>query len=214
MEVLDRQQARQIALRAQLLDAQRPQSLVSTVDQLTLVQIDPTTAITRSADLVAWSRLGAAYDRSDLVFALETERSLIEHVTFIRTMDDIGIHLSVADEWLHRNTVEWVAANTRLRERLLARLREEGPVSATDLPNDPEVPYTSTGWNDDKNTGRMLEVLCLRGEVAVSNMPCEMPQRHRAGLDLIELFHRRHDPNGAAVFQNQRVAVGEQGGFG
>jgi uncharacterized protein YcaQ len=165
---LSREEARRIAVRAQLLDAERPRSLVSTVDQLTLVQIDPTTAIVRSADLVLWSRLGAAYDPSDLVFALETERSLVEHVTFLRTMDDIGIHLAVADEWLHPNTREWVAANPRFRARLLARLRDDGPVAVTALPNDPEVPYASTGWNDDKNTARMLEVLCLRGEVAVA----------------------------------------------
>ncbi|TNM42701.1 winged helix-turn-helix domain-containing protein [Nocardioides albidus] len=165
---LDREQARRIAVRAQLLDAQRPLSLVSVVDQLTLVQIDPTTAIVRSADLVAWSRLGDAYDPSDLVFALETERSLTEHVTFIRTMDDIGIHLAVADEWIHPSTTAWVAANPGYRERLLAHLRDEGPLTPSALPNDPEVPYASTGWNDDKNTQRMLEVLCLRGEVAVA----------------------------------------------
>ena len=91
---LTREQARRIAVRAQLLDAYRPLSLVEVIDQLTLVQIDPTTAIARSADLVAWSRLGSAYDPSDLVFALETERSLTEHVTFIRAMDDIGIHMA------------------------------------------------------------------------------------------------------------------------
>lgn len=167
MLTLDRDQARRIAVRAQLLEA-RPASLVATVDQLTLVQIDPTTAIVRSADLVAWSRLGSAYDPSDLVFALETERSLVEHVTFIRPMDDIGIHLAVADEWLHRNTIDWIEANPRYRDRLLGQLRDEGPTVATALPNDPEVPYTSTGWNDDKNANRMLEVLCLRGEVAVA----------------------------------------------
>ena len=168
MITLDLQQARQIAVRAQLLDAWRPESLVSMVDQLTLVQIDPTTAIIRSPDLVAWSRLGSEYDPSDLVFALETERSLTEHVTFIRTMDSIGVHLAVADEWLHSSTRSWIEANPRYRERLLAHLRDQGPTAAADLPNDPEVPYESTGWNDDKNANRLLEVLCLRGEVAVS----------------------------------------------
>ena len=168
MIVLEREQARQIAVRAQLLDAWRPDSLVSMVDHLTLVQIDPTTAVVRSADLVAWSRLGDEYDPSDLVFALETERSLTEHVSFIRTMDDIGIHLSVADEWVHRSTQSWIEANTRYRQQILDQLRDEGPVAASALPNDPEVPYASTGWNDDKNANRMLEVLCLRGEVAVA----------------------------------------------
>jgi uncharacterized protein YcaQ len=165
---LSREEARRIAVRAQLLDAYRPASLVDMVDQLTLVQIDPTTAIVRSPDLVAWSRLGSTYEPSDLVFALETERSLVEHVTFIRTMDDIGIHLAVADEWIHPSTTAWVEANPRFRTRLLDQLRDQGPQPATALPNDPEVPYASTGWNDDKNAGRMLEVLCLRGEVAVA----------------------------------------------
>ena len=58
---------------------------------------------------------------------------------------------------LHPSTVAWVEANPRFRERLLGRLRDDGPVPAGALPNDPEVPYTSTGWNDDKNTNRMLE---------------------------------------------------------
>lgn len=168
MLTLDRQQARRIAVRAQLLDAWRPASLVSMVDHLTLVQIDPTTAIVRSADLVAWSRLGDAYDPSDLVFALETERSLTEHVTFVRAMDDIGIHLSIADEWIHASTSTWIDANPRYRERVLAQLRTEGPTTASALPHDAEVPYASTGWDDDKNAQRMLEVLCLRGEVAVA----------------------------------------------
>ncbi len=101
------------------------------------------------------------------MFALETERSLVEHVTFLRTMDDIGIHLAVADEWIHSATATWIEANPRYRSRILGTLRDEGPSTAAVLPGDPEVPYASTGWNDDKNANRMLEVLCLRGEVAV-----------------------------------------------
>ena len=41
-------------MRAQLLDAYRPESLVATVDHLTLLQIDPTAAIAPNVDLVAW----------------------------------------------------------------------------------------------------------------------------------------------------------------
>jgi uncharacterized protein len=55
---LGRKEARQLAVRAQLLDASRPTDLVDLVDRLTLLQIDPTAAIAPNADLVAWSRLG------------------------------------------------------------------------------------------------------------------------------------------------------------
>jgi hypothetical protein len=50
---LTRDEARRIAVRAQLLDAPRPADLLAVVRQLTLLQIDPTAAIAPSADLVA-----------------------------------------------------------------------------------------------------------------------------------------------------------------
>ena len=52
-------QARQIAVRAQLLDEARPAGLIDTVRRLTLLQIDPTAAVAPNADLVAWSRIGS-----------------------------------------------------------------------------------------------------------------------------------------------------------
>src|SRR5881396_1039056 len=71
MHRLTKAQARRIAVRAQLLDAPRPTDLLAVVQQLTLLQIDPTAAIAPSADLVAWSRLGSAYQPADLQRALE-----------------------------------------------------------------------------------------------------------------------------------------------
>jgi uncharacterized protein len=58
---LSRIDARRIAVRAQLLDSRRPTELLDVVRRLTLLQIDPTAAITPNADLVAWSHLGSSY---------------------------------------------------------------------------------------------------------------------------------------------------------
>jgi uncharacterized protein YcaQ len=67
---LSRQDARRVAVRAQLLDRARPADLLSVVRRLTFLQLDPTSAIAPSADLVAWSRLGRSYDPGDLRAAL------------------------------------------------------------------------------------------------------------------------------------------------
>ena len=44
--------ARRIAVRAQLLDGARPTDLLQLVDRLTMLQLDPTAAIAPNADLV------------------------------------------------------------------------------------------------------------------------------------------------------------------
>ena len=74
---LSRQEARRIAVRAQLLDAPRPTELLELVRHLTLCQVDPTAAVAPSADLVCWSRLGSSYSPADLE-ALLVDRTLIE----------------------------------------------------------------------------------------------------------------------------------------
>ena len=162
------EQARRIAVRAQLLDARRPVSLVETVDQLTLLQIDPTKAIAPSADLVAWSRLGDAYDHSDLTFALEQERSLVEFSSFIFPMDEIETVLVLSPGRIHPTAVEWVEANKRFRTQVLDRLRADGPLVAGEIEDTAEVPWASTGWTNDKNVLRMIELLNRMGEVAIA----------------------------------------------
>jgi hypothetical protein len=88
---LTKAQARRIAVRAQLLDAPRPADLLAVVRQLTLLQIDPTAAIAPSADLVAWSRLGSAYQPEQLKQALEGDQTLFELDAMIRPIGDLGL---------------------------------------------------------------------------------------------------------------------------
>ena len=104
MRRLTRDDARRIAIRAQMLDADRPGDLLATVERLTMVQLDPTAAIAPSADLVAWSRLGNAYQPADLQQALERDHTLFEHraqpvviepvIVMVRPMADLGLYLA------------------------------------------------------------------------------------------------------------------------
>jgi uncharacterized protein YcaQ len=138
------------------------------VDELTLLQVDPTAAIAPNVDLVSWSRLGDGYDHSDLRFAIEEERSLVEHSSYVRPMDDIGLVLATAADRLHPSALEWLDANAAFRADVVGRLAAEGPLTAAEIPDTCQVPWQSSGWTNDKNVDRMLELLCRTGDVAIS----------------------------------------------
>jgi uncharacterized protein YcaQ len=166
---LTKQEARRIAVRAQLLDAPRPTDLVEVVRQLTLVQIDPTAAIAPSADLVLWSRLGSSYRPEALRRALEQERTLFEHNALVRPMSDLGLVLADAAEWPRYDSVrEWLRANDSFRRDVLELLRRSGPLGSREIPDTSVVPWASTGWTNNRNVTRMLEFLMMRGDIAIA----------------------------------------------
>ena len=69
-------------------------------------------------------------------------------------------------EW-HDDQREWVEANRGCRLDLLRRLREDGPQTARELPDTCELPWRSSGWTNRRNVVRLLDLMELRGEVAV-----------------------------------------------
>jgi uncharacterized protein YcaQ len=166
---LDRDEARQLAVRAQLLDARRPTDLVETVDRLTLLQIDPTAAIAPNADLVAWSRLGSAYQPSDLTRAVEQDRTLFELRAYIRPVSAVALHVPERTGTMAAASVgAWLQANERFARDVVARLRDAGPLLSRDVLDTSQVPWGSTGWTNNRNVTQMLEFLSARGEVAVA----------------------------------------------
>ena len=169
MHQLSKTQARRIAVRAQLLDAPRPTSLLAVVEQLTLLQIDPTAAIAPSADLVAWSRLGSSYEPAQLKRALEEERTLFERDALIRPMGDLGLHLAGASDFPdYERSREWFRANDSFRRDVLNRLGRDGPLTSREIPDTAVVPWKSSGWTHNRNVTQMLEFLIMRGEVAIA----------------------------------------------
>ena len=141
---LTRDEARRIAVRAQLLDADRPGDLLTVVDRLTMLQLDPTAAVAPSADLVAWTRLGNAYQPSHLQQALERDRTLFEHrsqpvvtepaLAMVRPMANLGLYLAdMAAAWSvgWQRRLEWLEANDGFRNRVLDLLREVGAAGIT-----------------------------------------------------------------------------------
>jgi uncharacterized protein YcaQ len=163
-------EARRIAVRAQLLDASRPRDLLTMVDRLTFVQLDPTDAVAPSADLVAWSRLGNTYEPVHLQQAIERDRTLFEHRAMVRPMADLGLYLAdmAAPPLGDSRRLDWLSANDAFRRRVLDLLGTSGPLPSRDISDTADVPWPSTGWTNNRNVTQMLELLVAHGEVAVA----------------------------------------------
>ncbi|MET7752107.1 crosslink repair DNA glycosylase YcaQ family protein [Micromonospora sp. NPDC005367] len=175
VHTLSRTDARRLAVRAQLLDAHRPIGMFEVVGQLTLVQNDLTAAVAPSADLVLWSRLGFSYSPGQLRDALD-EQTLLELHGFIRPPGDLALYRAEMADWPGRPPLrewqedlqDWVAANNGCRLDILARLRADEPLISRELPDTCVVPWRSSGWTNNRNVTKLLDLLVQRGEVAAA----------------------------------------------
>lgn len=166
---LQLEQARQIAVRAQLLDAARPDNLVDVVRQLTFVQLEPTAAIAPTADLVFWSRLGAEYSSEDLRSALEEHNTLFELNLLVRPMEDLALFRAKMQRGPDReSTARWLDDNQAFRDDVLELLEAEGPLTARQIPDSSVVSWPSSGWNNNRNVVMMLEILAECGDIATA----------------------------------------------
>lgn len=175
VHALSRKDARRIAVRAQLLARERPTDVVETVRRLGLLQLDPTSAIAPSADLVLWSRIGSSYSPQDLRDFCN-ELSLVELLGMVRPAEDVALYTAEMAQWAGTGQLlgwqerqrDWVLDNNACRRDILDRLRTDGPLPQRELPDTCVRPWSSSGWNDNRNVTMMLDMLVLRGEVAVA----------------------------------------------
>ncbi len=199
MHELSRQDARRVAVRAQALDRTRPDDLREVVRRLTLLQIDPVAAVAPNVDLVAWSRLGSAYSPAELTAALD-KGTLLELRAMIRPAEDIAFYRADMARWdqaepgelpgWRASVRDWVRANDLCRRDILYRLEGEGPLPSRALPDTCAVPWRSSGWTNDRNVAQLLEMMVLRGEVAVAG---------RSGGDRLWDLAERVYPDDAGV---------------
>jgi uncharacterized protein len=167
--------ARRIAIRAQLLDAERPSGLLDLVRHLAMLQLDPIASVAPSADLVAWSRLGSSYSTAELRGAL-ADRTLVELQAVVRPAEDLALYRADMAVWpgtgelrdWQRHRRDWVKANDATRRDILARLESSGPLAMRELPDTCAKPWESTGWTGNRNVEKLLEFMVARGEVAVA----------------------------------------------
>lgn len=168
MRELTRGEARRIAVRAQLLDAEQPGDVVEVAEQIAAIKIDPTAVIAPAEHSILWSRLGEGYEDVQLSKAVERDRHLFEWDGAFRHIDLLPLMLPAMRQGPRRaSTRDWLAANARFREDVLARLRAEGPLLASQIPDTAEVPRAPDGWSGSNQSPIMLDILHRLGVVAI-----------------------------------------------
>ncbi|MFL5924397.1 MAG: DNA glycosylase AlkZ-like family protein [Gaiellaceae bacterium] len=171
--VVTPEQARRIAVRAQLLDGSAT-SVLDTVRRLGFLQMDPIATVATPQQLVLFSRLGP-FDSSELDRLLWQDRKLFEYDAFIYPVEDLPLQRArmatfrrggklKRDEWIR----DFLRVNARFRRHVLRELERNGPLLSRDLEHDLMPAGQGHRWWGDRHVRLMLDILAARGEIAVA----------------------------------------------
>ncbi len=174
--------ARRLAVAAQgLLDPYptpvRARDVLGVIRRLGYLQLDPINIVDRSQYLVLFSRLGP-FDRSLLDRLQRDDRSVAEYwahaASLIPAEDFAGHRLLITQPERRRGVADrraarWKNAHRPLREMVLRRLAEEGPMPSAAFEDDSRRIADASGWSRGRDVDWMLHYLWRDGEVTVSH---------------------------------------------
>jgi len=166
---LSRDDARRLAVRAQLLDADRPGDVVEVAEQLGSIKIDPTATIAPAEQAIPWSRIGWSYEPGQLSKAVEQDRLLFEFDGHFHAASLLPAHLArMRGRVFRAQAAGWMEANARFRADVLRRLKKEGPLLAAQITDTSQVAHKDeAGWYGSNQVPRMLDLLSYLGEAAI-----------------------------------------------
>jgi uncharacterized protein YcaQ len=196
---LSQQQARHLQLAAQgLLEAPSrtatPLSLRRCIARMQLLQIDTIHVVARSPYLVLYSRLGH-YPQAWLDQAL-AQAKLFEtwaHEACFAPVADLALHRAYnAQARQHWGLAQGQRQHREQRgqlDKLLAHVREIGPVKSSDFARSDERTSAWWGWKDEK---QWLEALFATGELMVARRDnfqrvYDLPERVHPALATLDL---------------------------
>jgi uncharacterized protein YcaQ len=166
-----REEARRIAVRAQLLDGSA-KNVLETVRHLGFLQIDPISTVAPPQYLVLWSRLGP-YDRAELDRLLG-QRELYEWNAFIWPREDLPlIQAGMRERWGRTKRDQWAKEflqdQSALRRYVLRELKQRGPLPSRELAHtDARLHERTVWWGTRAQLMWVLELLHQRGQIAVA----------------------------------------------
>ncbi|MDP9400032.1 MAG: winged helix DNA-binding domain-containing protein [Actinomycetota bacterium] len=198
---LDLRAARAAALRAQGLDGPLPRrragrdDVLAVARRLGCLQLDPTSVVARSQLLVLLARLGP-FDPGLVDELAYGERALFEywaHEASLVCTADLPVHAWWMAVWpepapspWRRRWAAWLEAHDDLRREVLSTLAERGPLPVRELGGGRRTTWTEER-GDERDHGRMVDLLWLRGEVLV--------RRRAGGQRLWDLAERCLPPD-------------------
>ena len=155
------EEARRVAVRAQLLDGSA-RGVLETVRRLGFLQLDPIATVATPQQLVLWSRLGP-FDVEELDRLLWVERKLFEWNAFIWPIETLPLVRArmrarrratrySSDRWIR----EFLSRNASFRRYVLRELEDRSVEGRLEH-----------RWYGSRYVGIMLEILHIRGEIAV-----------------------------------------------
>ena len=163
-----------MAVAGQLLPAPKDTGILDVVRHVGYLQLDPTNSIARNHRLVLWSRLGV-YHEAELERLRWDTRDLYEYAAAIVPTADHPIHRTTMRRfpnayngtWPERVN-RWMKENAALRRAIVSQLRRRGPLPSRELQDVAERSWESSGWTNERNVSRMLELMHAKGEVVVA----------------------------------------------
>ena len=201
-----RQEARRIAVRAQLLDGSAT-DVLETIRRLGFLQMDPISTVAPPQYLVLWSRLGA-YERAELDRLLWEEKKLFEWNAFIWPIEDLPfIRALMRERWgrykWQRWAKEFLKEQAVLRTYVLRELGRRGPMLSRELEHPAaRADERTVWWGTRAQLTWMLELLHRRGVIAVAG--------RRGGQRLWDLAERWYPETEAAPLAEARRVLEEK----
>ena len=164
---LSRDEARAVAVRAAMLADERPSGFLDMVRRLAALRIEETAAVAPAADHISWSRLGDGYVPGLLNRGI-AEGRLFEYQWAVRPMDDLPMFLpKMRAPSPYPAVREWLEVNAPFRRRVIAKIADLGPLTSADIADESIVPWPSSGWTNNRNVPKMLDLMHQHGELAV-----------------------------------------------
>lgn len=224
MTTLSLGEARQLAIRAQLLAGRRSlagtDSVAQAIEQVGYVQIDSIAVVERAHHHTLWARCGDY--RPEVLDLLMADRRVFEywaHALALLPMSDYRFYLPRMQQhrdgrrgWLR----QWRDEHTEIIDHVLNRIRSEGPLASKDFA--PPEGATRRTWWDWKPAKTALEVLFWQGDLMIRRrdgfqkiydlteqvLPAET-NTHPPSPDELSRFHVRRALRGLGLASEREI---------